>query len=394
MHLELSTPIDQIQIKAPEVLVYGKCKEGTDRVVGSVLHDGNHEPITLRIHTTMAEHVHDAKNRAYIDVDLVDETCRELLSQLNAHVLGWVIQHHTSPEWFNKEIPKEAIVKLFDTFEENQKTRKHPFLRLKTGYTNKQPCVTLLTAVDSSPGTEPTTTTVSNLTELAGKAVCYEVQLGGIRFEKQKFATALNLVAVHHTYAAADVNFADLVLNNAVHRDKRETYEKVRVEMEKQRVELCQLELLKEEVEKEVATAMSKRDDLDRQYQVTMAQIQEMEEMHNVEGDVMLANEEGEEYYSDDDYDEIIEPLEGMEDISMESLAAGTVTVVPDEEAEEPYDGTDLLAPATEGEGLEAVEGAPESTASAMEPGAGAAVLVDTPTAPVDTPTAPVLSSA
>jgi hypothetical protein len=390
MHLELSTPIDQIQIKAPEVLVYGKCKVGTDRVVGSVIHNGNHEPITLRIHTTMAEHVHDAKNRAYIDVDLVDETCRELLSQLNAHVLGWVIQHHKSPEWFDKEIPKEAIVELFDTFEENQKTRKHPFLRLKTGYTSKQPSVTLLTAVDSSPGTEPTATTVSNLTELAGKAVCYEVQLGGILFEKQKFVTALNLVAVHHTYAAADVNFADLVLNNAVHRDKRETYEKVRVEMEKQRVELCQLELLKEEVEKEVATAMSKRDDLDRQYQVTMAQIQEMEEMHNVEGDVMLANEEDEEYYSDD-YDEIIEPLEGMEDISMESLAAGTVTVVPDEEDEEPSDGTDLLAPATEGEGLEAVEGAPESTASVMEPGTGA----DTDTAvPVTTPSAPALSSA
>ena len=47
--------------------------------------------------------------------------------------------------------------------------------------------------------------------------------------------------------------------------------------MEQQRTELCKLELLKEEVEKEVAAAMSKREDVDRRYNETMAQIQEME---------------------------------------------------------------------------------------------------------------------
>ena len=97
---------------------------------------------------------------------------------------------------------------------------------------------------------------------------------------------------------------------------------------------LCKLELLKEEVEKEVAAAMSKREDVDRRYNETVAQIQEMEALHNVENDVALAgirDEEGLE--TDEEDDEILEPS-GNDGLFMDELANGAVTVEADEATE------------------------------------------------------------
>jgi hypothetical protein len=174
---------------------------------------------------------------------------------------------------------------------------------------------------------------VTSLAPYVGKQVCYEVQIEPLRFLKTQFRTSLRLVSVHYTYSTDDVDFTELILNNEVHREEKETIEKLRAQMEKQRTELCKLELLKEEVEKEVAAAMSKREDVDRRYNETMAQIQEMEALHNVENDVALAeaayDEEGLE--TDEEDDEILEPLAGMTDCSMDELANGTVTVEADE---------------------------------------------------------------
>ena len=343
MHLELSTPIEQIQLQAPVMNIVNKEKVACAKVT-----DAQGNPITLHIHTTANEDINDAGNRAYLDVEIQEVACLDIAQQLNEHVIQKVIEQHASPEWFNKDIPENVIRQFFESFVEKQKSREHSFFRLKTPYKNKRAQVPVYTvceaelakvpggAVGDDAAVEADEAIVASLAPYAGKQVCYEVQIEPLRFLKTQFRTSLRLVAVHHTYSTDDVDFTELILNNEVHREEKATIEKLRAQMEQQRTELCKLELLKEEVEKEVAAAMSKREDVDRRYNETMAQIQEMEALHNVESDVALAeaayDEEGLE--TDEEDDEILEPLEGMTDCSMDELVNGTVTVEADEAAE------------------------------------------------------------
>ena len=344
MHLELSTPIEQIQLQAPVMNIVNKEKVACAKVT-----DAQGNPITLHIHTTANEDINDAGNRAYLDVEIQEAACLDIAQQLNEHVIQKVIEQHASPEWFNKDIPENVIRQFFESFVEKQKSREHSFFRLKTPYKNKRAQVPVYTvceaelakvpggaAGDDDAAVEADEAIVASLAPYAGKQVCYEVQIEPLRFLKTQFRTSLRLVAVHHTYSTDDVDFTELILNNEVHREEKATIEKLRAQMEQQRSELCKLELLKEEVEKEVAAAMSKREDVDRRYNETMAQIQEMEALHNVENDVALAeaayDEEGLE--TDEEDDEILEPLEGMTDCSMDELVNGTVTVEADEAAE------------------------------------------------------------
>lgn len=343
MHLELSTPIEQIQLQAPVMNIVNKEKVACAKVT-----DAQGNPITLHIHTTANEDINDAGNRAYLDVEIQEAACLDIAQQLNEHVIQKVIEQHASPEWFNKDIPENVIRQFFESFVEKQKSREHSFFRLKTPYKNKRAQVPVYTVCEAElakvPGgaagddaaVEADEAIVSSLAPYAGKQVCYEVQIEPLRFLKTQFRTSLRLVAVHHTYSTDDVDFTEMILNNEVHREEKATIEKLRAQMEQQRTELCKLELLKEEVEKEVAAAMSKREDVDRRYNETMAQIQEMEALHNVEYDVALAeaayDEEG--FETDEEDDEILEPLEGMTDCSMDELVHGTVTVEADEAAE------------------------------------------------------------
>jgi hypothetical protein len=341
MHLELSTPIEQIELQAPVMSVVNK-----EPVACAKLTDAQGNPITLHIHTTLNEEIHDAGNRAYVDVDILEPACINIVQQLNEHVIQKVIEKHNLPEWFNKDIPENAIRQCFDSFMEKQKSREHVFFRLKTPYKNKcaqipvyTVCESELTkvpndAVGDDAAVEADEIIVASLAPYKGKQVCYEVQLESLRFFKTNFRTSLRLVAVHHTYSTDDVDLTELILNNEVHREEKETIEKIRAQMDQQRSELCKLELLKEEVEKEVAAAMSKREDVDRRYNETMAQIQEMEALHNVESDVALAEAAYDEHgvETDEEEDELIEPLDGMTVCPFDELVDGTVTVEADDE--------------------------------------------------------------
>ena len=343
MHLELSTPIEQIQLQAPVMNIVNKEKVACAKVT-----DAQGDPITLHIHTTANEEINDAGNRAYVDVEIQEAACLDIAHQLNEHVIQKVIEQHASPEWFNKDIPENVIRQFFESFVDKQKSREHSFFRLKTPYKNKRAQVPVYTVCEAElarvPGgtadedvaVEADEAIVASLAPYAGKQVCYEVQIEPLRFLKTQFRTSLRLVAVHHTYSTDDVDFTEMILNNEVHREEKATIEKLRAQMQQQRTELCKLELLKEEVEKEVAAAMSKREDVDRRYNETMAQIKEMEALHNVENDVALAeaayDEEG--LATDEEDDEILEPLEGMTACSMDDLVNGTVTVEADEMVE------------------------------------------------------------
>ena len=244
-------------------------------------------------------------------------------------------------------------------------------------------------AVGDDAAVEADEAIVASLAPYAGKQVCYEVQIEPLRFLKTQFRTSLRLVAVHHTYSTDDVDFTELILNNEVHREEKATIEKLRAQMEQQRTELCKLELLKEEVEKEVAAAMSKREDVDRRYNETMAQIQEMEALHNVESDVALAeaayDEEGLE--TDEEDDEILEPLEGMTDCSMDELVNGTVTVEADEAAE----ALDSFAAQA---AAEAAAAAPETDTTDTGAPTTADAAATEALAPVDTTDAPTTTDA
>lgn len=338
MHIELSTSIEQIQINPPKMKM---ALNKNDIVGNAAIVDGEGNPVTLHIHTTANEEIRVEDKRAYLDVKIEEAPCLDILNQLKDHIVKQTVQVHGTPQWFNKELPENIIVDLFNDFltHENN-TTDTSCLRLKTLFKNKQPQVHVYTVCDADLNREPTNgdveenidaneTIVTELSAYAGKQVCYEVQLLPLLCLRSKFCLYFQLVAVHHSYSPDDVDFTELILNNEIHREEKETIEKMRDQMLQRKHELCKLELLKEEVEKEVATVMSKREDIDRRYNETMAQIQEMEELHNVENDIVLAEfTDDEDTHDADDYeDEILEPLEGMTDCSMDELVNGAVTV-------------------------------------------------------------------
>ena len=326
MHLELSVPVDQITLHPPH---FDLDSEGEKKNANSVLTDMDNNPVYIRLHTTLNEKIHNASNRAYVDVNLEDTACLDVMKQLTEHVIQSVIKVHSMPNWFGKTLPETCIRDFFESFIECQKSRTHPFLRLKTDYSKHTPRVCVYSVCENdfdnsqneNTNAEAVETVVQNFENLQGKDVCYEIQLEPLRFIKNNFKTGLKLVAVHHVYAKKkdddldNIDLTQLILNNDTH--KTDQLEEVRAQMKQQRNELSKLELLKEEVEQEVATVMSKQEDVDRRYKEIMAHIQEMEALHSVESDLAFANED----------DEIIVPLDGMTDTPMDNLAEETVDI-------------------------------------------------------------------
>lgn len=356
MHLELSTSIEQIQINPPKM----KMALNKDNIVGDAdIVDAEGKPVTLHIHTTANEDFSVESNRAYLGVKIEETPCLNILKQLKEHIIKQIIQLHGTPQWFNKTLDESLIVNFFNDFLQHDKDDTNtPSLRLKTPLKDKQPRLPVYTVCDADLNRETTKdedevsvdvneTIVSSLSPYAGKQVCYEVQLLPLRCHRSKFCLYFQLMSVHYSYNSDDVDFTDLILNNEIHREEKETIEKMRDQMLQRKNELCQLELLKEEVEKEVATVMSKREDIDRRYNETMAQIQEMEELHNMENDMALAEfTDDEDAHETDEYeDEILEPLEGMTDCSMEELVNGAVTV--DTEQHQNHDQTEECCDST-----------------------------------------------
>ena len=338
MHIELSSSIEQIQINPPKMKM---ALNKEDTVGYAEIVDTEGKPVTLHIHTTANEDIRVEDNRAYVEVNIEETACLELFKQLKEHLIKQIIQLHSTPQWFNRQVDETLLTNFFNDFlQHEEKGSNTPSLRLKTQIKNKQPHLPVYTVCDADLNVEPTNdddevsvdaneTIVSSLSAYAGKQVCYEVQLLPLMLRRTNFNLYFKLEAVHYSYNSDDVNFTELLLNNEIHREEKETIEKMRDQMVQRKNELCKLELLKEEVEKEVALVMSKREDIDRRYNETMAQIQEMEELHNVENDMALAEfTDDEDTHSAEDYeDEILEPLEGMTDCSMDKLVNGAVTV-------------------------------------------------------------------
>ena len=266
MKLEFSAPIEELTIEKPVI-------NNTDRVASSVVTDANGNPYVIKIHTTVSESIHNAKNRAWVDIALCDEECLKVFQQLDEHVLNSVYEKHHTAEWFGKKAPRDIIEEYCKSFIESQKSKPDSFIRLKTNYCKGQPMVELHTSTQKNPNSA-TITTLNSLDTLTDRDVVYEVHVGSIRFCPTTFNPELKLVAVHSYVNKEDYNLFEMVLNNDSHRDQKAKILERQQKMDEYTEKLQQLEALKENVEREVCESMAKRDDVNKQYQEAMEQIQ------------------------------------------------------------------------------------------------------------------------
>lgn len=285
MKLEFSAPIDELTIANPII-------NSTDRVASSAVTDTADNPFVIKIHTTATETIHNAKNRAWVDVALTDDECVKVFEQLDEHLLNAVFDRHHTPEWFNKKAPRDIIEEYCKSFIECQKSKPDPFLRLKTSFNQGQPSVELHTSTQKNPEAA-TVSELTSLESIAGREVVYEVHVGSIRFCPTTFNPELKLVAVHSYVAKEDYNLFEMVLDNATHREQKDKILEKQHKMEEYTENLRQLETLKEQVENEVTQAMAKREDVDQRYNEAMEKITEMQmecAFEGVEDDVTIAD--------------------------------------------------------------------------------------------------------
>ena len=269
MKLEFSAPIEDITLANPVI-------NSTDRVAGSAVTDAEGKPFIIKIHTPVSECVHNAKNRAWVDIALTDEECIKVFRKMDEHVLKSVYDRHHTAEWFNKKAPRDIIEEYCKSFIESQKSKPDPFLRLKTAYSKGEPLLELHTSTQKNPDSA-TITTLNTLDTLQNRDVIYEVHVGCIRFCPTTFNPELKLVAIHSYVNKEDYNLFEMVLDNATHRDQKAKILEKQQKMEEYTEKLQQLEVLKEEVEREVLDIMAKRDDVDKQYQEAMEEIHKMQ---------------------------------------------------------------------------------------------------------------------
>ena len=269
MKLEFSAPIEDFTIANPII-------NTTDRVASSAVTDTAGNPFVIKIHTTANEAIHNAKNRAWVDVALTDEECVKVFEQLDEHLLNAVFERHHTPEWFDKEAPRDIIEEYCKSFIECQKSKPDPFLRLKTSFRQGEPLVELHTSTQKNPESA-TVTELTSLDSVAGREVVYEVHVGSIRFCPTTFNPELKLAAVHSYVAKEDYNLFEMVLDNATHREQKNKILEKQHKMEEYTENLRQLETLKEEVENEVTQAMARREDVDKRYNEAMEKITEMQ---------------------------------------------------------------------------------------------------------------------
>lgn len=270
MKLEFSAPIEELTIANPVI-------NPTDRVASSAVADANGNPFVIKIHTTVDEVVHNAKNRAWVDVALCDEECVNVFQQLDEFVLNSVYEKHHTAGWFNKKAPRDIISEYCKSFIESQKSKPNPFLRLKTSYIKGEPCITHSTSTLSNPESA-NVVEINTLEELTGKEVVYEVHVGSIRFCPTTFNPELKLVSVSSFVEKEDYNLFEMILNNDTHKLQKDKIREQQQRMEEYTENLRQLETLKDEVEKEVLQIMAKQENVNQQYQEAMEQIQRMQE--------------------------------------------------------------------------------------------------------------------
>jgi hypothetical protein len=262
MNITLSTDLSQLLLSPPII-------RNAEKVASSEASDADGNPFVIRIETTLNESLHDAKNRAYVDIPLADDAALNTIQQLDAHILDTVYENHDSKLWFGKRAPRDIIASFCNTLVMSTAKTPHPFVRCKAGYSEGQPVVQVLTASKEKPE-DATTTTVSSFEELQGERVVYNIQLTGIRFCPTTFNPELKILSVQTFMNPGEYNMWDHLLNNANHSESKARILERQQRMEQFEVERLQLEELQAEVEAEVSAAIAKREDINSKYKAVV----------------------------------------------------------------------------------------------------------------------------
>ena len=276
-----------------------------DDIAVSLLQDKEENPVILSIEKTVEEHVHNATNRAYIDIELKDDEPQNYLKELDSHCVNTVYGRHSEPAWFDKQLPEEIVQNYYKSCVSLTQNKETPFIRIKTSFNQKEklPALNLLPQKEGEEST-----IIDNLSELEGKTIIYHVHLNSLRFLKKSFCCEFILQSIEikqeevkpeqedeqtennsseqqkkqedaENALVEDINLANMILNNSAHRESIEKQEQERLEkLEKQRQYLQSLEKLKLEVEEEVANILKKREDLEQDYSNALEEIKLLEE--------------------------------------------------------------------------------------------------------------------
>ena len=262
MNITLSADLATLTLSPPLI-------RNTEKVATSMAADADGNPFIIRIETTLGENLHDAKNRSYVDMALVDDAALNTFQQLDAHILDKVYENHDSKLWFGKRAPRDIIAGYCKSIVMGNSKSPHPFIRCKAGYVDGKPNVVVKMASQENPG-DATCSSVSTFDEMKGARVVYEVQLTGIRFCPTTFNPELKLLHVHTFMSPGDYNLFDQLLNNANHCENKARIVERQQRMEQFEVERRQLEELQAEVEAEVSAAIAKRDDIEVKYKAVL----------------------------------------------------------------------------------------------------------------------------
>lgn len=276
-----------------------------DDIAVSLLQDKDDNPIVLSIEKKVEEHVHNATNRAYIDIELKDSEHLNYLKGLDNHCVSTVYSRHSEPAWFDKQLPEEIVHNYYKSCITLKQNKEIPFIRIKTAF-NQKDKLPALNLRSQKEGDE--STIIDNLSELDGKTIVYYVHLNSLRFLKKSFCCEFILQSIEikqeevqakqevekpesdaseqqkkqeeaENALVEDINLANMILNNSAHRESNEKQEQDRLEkLEKQRQYLQSLEKLKLVVEEEVANILKKREDLEQDYSNALEEIKLLEE--------------------------------------------------------------------------------------------------------------------
>lgn len=321
IEIELSQPIDRITLSPPAV---SGATTNTETATGiSDITDDTGKPYIIKIHKVVHEEVHDAGNRAFFDLTL-DDVLLEVFQRIDKQLYEYVLNYHANDDWFGKQAPSDIIQKYCRPLVTQKPSKPHPYVRVKTSYSKKQPNLLLTTSSVEKPE-EGTCETVHALHELVGKRIVYEVQLKRIRFCPTTFNPELKLVKLHQYIQAEEFNPLNLLLNNKNHADRRDEILANQKEMEAKKEHLLKLKTLKEEVEREVATVIAKRDDIDEKFKLASETVEAMRRAAEIDG------------YSDateapimGDVDEILADIEAKEKDATEDVVEHEAAATPE----------------------------------------------------------------
>lgn len=265
------TTFDDIVFRDPNIIP-------DDIAVGDITNSSG-EAFTITIEKNLSEVVHNAGNRAYIDIELDERMC-EILSALDATSVTTVTER--SQEWFGEGIPRDVVEQFYRSCISHRKGRDGKFLRAKIPVQKQTAIVRIVKecnddAYDMLSEAEDEHGEVDSLDEFAGQRVKFVVQLRTIRFLKQMFCLefACQCVRMPHVQAQVSgqpsVNFAKMIIKT------HETAEKRRLYQEKH-AELLNVEKLKNEVEAEMNVVLERQQAITQNYMALLKEEESLRE--------------------------------------------------------------------------------------------------------------------